>query len=817
MILLGLGPARGLPADGIIQTLVGSGLRAGMPALGAPFGLSTVGVASGLAVDAVGNLYVSVPDANQVWRVDSSTQEISLLAGTGQSAFGGDGGPAVDAALNAPSGLFYRTWVTMSGVLYEQLYVCDTYNNRIRAIDLRTGLIRTLAGTGANDGGGDHGPALLASLDQPVQVCVDELGGQICVIEGGGLSADLKVRMFTEGGPINTVAGNGLYASASNPSADDGASATSASLLQATSLALYNGELYIGENTRIRTVGVPRPRGPLPADYGIIGTYAGAGSTGVESGDGALAKAAGLGQVTGMAVDAGGNLYFSDANNQTLRRVDAVTLKISRVAGTPRQSGYGGDGNPAIGALLDQPMALCLGGDGDLYFSDFFNEAVRRVSNATQRISTLVGGPSPAGNTGTSVALTGPQVLARLPDGDLIFDGAPSPGHQLLRYRAGSGTVGPFAGTGGDGHGGDGGPATSAQLRTPAGIAADAAGNVYISDNADFTIRKVDGGGTISTFAGTGSAPGAPQPDGLTATVYAFNLDGPLALTDSNLYEVDSDNDIRAIGFGDRAVHTLYRPNSYGFADGPLSTTALTGSIAALASDPAHNCLYLCDSDNNAVRRVDLGALTMTTVCGLGPGRGGISGDGFPATQAALNRPRDVWVDAQGDLFIADTGNNRVRRVDLASGIISTVVGSGYVGFGGDGQAALLATLDNPMGGAVLPSGDLVFCDSANNRVRQVTYPKVPVPATILDKPIAYPSPADRQVCLSFIAGQAGPVTVEVYSVALRMVARFTDNAAAAGPQNSCADVSQLARGPYLYRILATGTQAQTGKFKVMH
>ncbi|XID94937.1 S-layer homology domain-containing protein [Paenibacillaceae bacterium WGS1546] len=333
----------------------------------------------------------------------------------------------------------------------------------------------------------------------------------------------------------------------------------------------------------------------------IISTVAGTGSYGY-SGDGGNATSAQLNHPFGVAIDSSGNLYIADYQNNRIRKVDASGT-ISTVAGTGIP-GYSGDGGQATSATLSNPMGVAVDDSGNLYISDTANGRIRKVDA--------------------------------------------------------SGTISTVAGTGEYGYSGDGGPATSAQLSSPNGVATDSDGNLYIADHSNHRIRKVDGSGTISTIAGTGTR--------------GYSGDG-----------------------GAAASAELNGPNS-------------------IAVDSSGN-LYIADFYNNRIRKVDaLG--TISTVAGIGGS--GYSGDGELATSAQLNSPAGVAVDRYGNLYIADTGNYRIRKVD-ESGIIRTIAGTGSFGDSGDGGAATSAQLANPYGLAAASNEDLYIADVHSQRIRKLS------------------------------------------------------------------------------------------------
>ena len=277
-----------------------------------------------------------------------------------------------------------------------------------------------------------------------------------------------------------------------------------------------------------------------------------------------------------------------------------------------------------------------------------------------------------------------------------------------------AGTITTVAGTGTPGFSGDGGPAAAAQLSFPAGVAVDSSGSYFIADLGNHRVRKVDPSGVITTVAGTGTA--GFSGDGGPAT--AAELDSPSDVV------LDSAGDLFIVDFGDNRVRkidtsgTITTVAGTGAAgssgDGGSAASAKLDAPAGLDIDSAGN-LFIADYGNNRVRKVSASG-TITTVAGTGAA--GFSGDGGPATSAKLDAPGDVVVWA-GNLFIADSSNSSIRRVD-PSGVISTVAGTGVTGFSGDSGPATSAQLSFPVGLAVDSSGNLFIADYGNNRIREV-------------------------------------------------------------------------------------------------
>ncbi|MET7593337.1 hypothetical protein ACFYPQ_42225 [Streptomyces sp. NPDC005522] len=271
------------------------------------------------------------------------------------------------------------------------------------------------------------------------------------------------------------------------------------------------------------------------------------------------------------------------------------------------------------------------------------------------------------------------------------------------------------AGIGEDGFDGDGQPATTAHLDGPSGVAVDGYGNLYIADTGNCRVRKVDVQGTITTVAGTGTQDF--NGDGQPAATAHLDYPGGVAVdSHGNLYIADTQNcRVRKVDV-QGTITTVAGTGEQGFGgDGRPATAAQLWYPSAVAVD-VHGTLYIADTQNRRVRKVDAQGI-ITTVAGAG--RVGSSDDGQPAITAHLFSPRGVAVDVHGALYIADTYDHRVRRVDVR-GIITTVAGTGEEGFSGDGQPATAAQLWSPSGVAVDVHGTLYIADTQNRRVRRV-------------------------------------------------------------------------------------------------
>ncbi len=283
-----------------------------------------------------------------------------------------------------------------------------------------------------------------------------------------------------------------------------------------------------------------------------------------------------------------------------------------------------------------------------------------------------------------------------------------------IRRIGADGMITTTAGTGESGFSGDGGPALSAKLNCPRGIAVDAQGNIYLSDSGNARVRKVNLSGTISTIAGTGEA--GFSGDNGPASSAKLNFPRGLALDSAgSLYIADSLNfRIRKVT-SQGSISTIAGMGAYGKSgDSGPATSATIGLVQSIAVDGAGN-LFFTDIYNHCVRKIMPNGI-ISTVAGTGFGSGG---DGGPAAAATFRFPHGLALDSQGRIFVADSGNHRIRMIDQA-GIITTVAGKGTAGFSGDGAAATLAQIDYPYAVSVDPSGTLVVADLRNYRMRRI-------------------------------------------------------------------------------------------------
>ena len=332
---------------------------------------------------------------------------------------------------------------------------------------------------------------------------------------------------------------------------------------------------------------------------------------------------------------------------------------ITTIAGTG-EFGFSGDGGPAVEAELRNLYGVAVDSAGNLYIADSRDHRIRKV-DLTGTITTIAGtgefGFGGDGGPAAAARLDFPYGVAVDSAGNLYIADA---GNRRIRKIDSTGTITTIAGTGEFGFSGDGGPAVEAEIRSPRGVAVDSAGNLYIADAGNRRIRKIDSTGTITTIAGTGE--------------FGFSGDG-----------------------GPAAAARLDFP--YG-----------------VAVDSAGN-LYIADAGNRRIRKIDSTG-TITTIAGTG--EFGFSGDGGPAVEAEIRSPRGVAVDSAGNVYIADSRDHRIRKVD-STGTITTIAGTGEFGFSGDGGPAAVARLAFPYGVAVDSAGNLYIADTLNRRIRKLT------------------------------------------------------------------------------------------------
>ncbi len=565
--------------------------------------------------------------------------------------------------------------------------------------------IDTVVGGGPSVGAS----ATSSGAPQPFGVAVGAQGSLYISVRSAN-----QVWVVNPSGTLAAVIGNG----SSGAYSGDGGNAADAQLNYPQGVAVdSSGNIYIADtlNNRIRKVVPPGGR----QSHHVITTVAGNGTQSY-SGDGQPATSAELNYPQGVAVDSSGNIYIADARNNRIRKVTVATGIIATVAGNGI-SGYGGDGHPATNAELAHPSGVALDSDGNIYIADWLNNCIRKVTVSTGIISTVAGNGTQGyrgdGGPATNAELASPSGVA-LDSGNIYI--AEQMGSRIRKVTVATGIIATVAGNGTFGYSGDSGPATSAELSQPAGVAVDSSGNIYIADQYNYRIRKVTvSTGIITTVAGNGTA--GFGGDGGSATSAELNRPFGVAVDSSgNLYIADTLNyRDRKVTVSTGIITTVAGNGAQGYSgDAGPATNAELAMHLGVALDSSGN-LYIADTGNNRIRKVTVATGVITTVAGNGTQ--GYSGDGGPATNAELKQPLGTALDSDGNLYIADTLNDRIRKVTVATGIITTVAGNGTQGYSGDGGPATNAGLAQPSRVAVDSSGNLYIADWQNNRIRKVT------------------------------------------------------------------------------------------------
>lgn len=626
----------------------------------------------------------------------SQTSPGRITTVAGGSTFAGDGLEAARATLTFPS----QIAVDSAG----NYFIADSGSHRVRRVDARTQIITTVAGTGTIDYSRDGGLATASGLAYPLGIAIDSAGNLYIADSGTD-----RVRKVDARGIITTVAGTGV-----TDYEGDGGPAVEARLNTPQALAFDgSGNLLIADtyNRRIRKL-----------DFRDKKIYLVAGNGNSEfSSDGQKATESSLGMPTGLAVDKSGNIYVADVEHNRIRKVDAATGIMTTYAGSGSE-GYSGDGGPATSASLFQPRAIAFDRAGNLYIADAANDVVRRVDGATRIISTVAGN----GNRGfgqdqvppTATSLSYPEGVAVDSAGSLYI--ADSSNHRIRKIaRVGSPAARITTVAGSFRNIGDNDRAAIANLAFPFGVAVDAAGNLFVADTVNFRVRKIAASdGRITTVAGNGDYLYLPEHENKPATEASLFFPTSVAVDSSgNLYIADAYNS-RVRKVAANRITTLAGNGEFDYSgDGGAATSAALNYPLGLAVDKAGN-VFIADTDNSVVRRVDAQTGIITTVAGNGKFE--FSGDGKPATEAGLYLPEAVALDAAGNLFISDSFNDRVRRVDVVTKIITTYAGNEFYGFAGDGGPATKASLFSPEGLAFDAAGNLLIADGANNRIRRV-------------------------------------------------------------------------------------------------
>jgi len=690
-----------------------------------------------------GKLYIVDWNNHRIRRIENGT--VVTIAGTGELGDAKDG-LALYAQFNHPTNVTFDT--------QGRMIISAWHNSLVKRMDFTTGLVENLAGTGARAFGGDGGPGNAAKLDLPSSTVVDSHGNIIISDQG-----NFRLRMLDTNGMIDTMCGNGTQ----GYFGDDGPAAQAELNSPKGQSAPPAGRIAIDAQDRIYIADTGNHVVRLIDTDQTIRTIAGTGHAGY-SGDDHMATDAQLNTPSDVAIAPDGTVYIADTMNNVVRMVTPDGI-ITTFAGTGAR-GFSGDDGPATHAKLDRPYGLTIAPNGDVYVADTHNHRIRVISGsppsmqptphptptaaivpctdavgsictytgtgetafngdgldrlhtdlywpidmeftpskrrivldwnnhkvreilADDTFTTIMGtdfvgdGPddlsdlTPEGALPLTVSLNHPTDVQELSNGDLmvmcwhnhkirVID------HVTSRVRVLIGAAADFKG--------DGGPAKDARVNQPPHGVLDPNGNLFFIDQRNQRIRVIYNFATlrenaiVDTVVGTG--------------VKGYNGDLLTLQTQLN------------------------------FPAGPNPEPSGGLALDALGR------LYFSDTLNHRIRRAEFSSAdfktgVVTTISGTGdPAYGG---DGGPAPAAQINYPEDMEIGPDGNLYFADTNNNRVRMIDLTSGIIETVAGTGDKGYSGDGGPATDAKLSRPFGVAFDENGDLYISDTFNSRIRKV-------------------------------------------------------------------------------------------------
>lgn len=686
---------RQLNEDGSVVTVAGTGELIGDDhESGTPGTTVKLNHPTSICFDHLGRMVISAWHNSALKRFDMDADFIDNFAGVGGRTFGGDGGPVKDAHLNLPSSVVENS--------IGELIFSDQANLRIRVIH-SNGIVDTICGNGVAGFSGDGGPAIDAQISSPVgqaaqpggRLGIDKRTDDIYIAD----TFNHRIRMIDSTGTITTVVGNGTAAFAG-----DGGDPLNASLNTPSDIDVGpDGTLYIADtlNNVVRKVNPERTE---------ITTIAGTGERGF-AGDGEAADAAMLDRPYGVHIAPDGTLYIADTFNSRIRKITQVVPddfdpndhgsgfedfevipctdevgSICTYAGIG-QKGYNGEGLHRTESALYWPFDIEFTPTGQVYVIDWNNHKIRRVK-PDQTFELVMGKEIGDGPIDFS-DLVAPGALAietnmnhatdmlEMPNGDLLVTVWHNHKYRMIDPVTGLVTV--VAGRE-PGSRGDGEAFKDSRIDLPMHSILDSRGNLLTLVQKNWSIRIVRdfvnqrGDGIVDTIVGTGE--------------YGFTEDGLSPLE-----------------------------TALAFPKGPNPEP--NGSLLL----DANGVLYFAESDNHKIRKIewfddDYQDGVVTTLAGTGVA--GFSGDGGPASEAQINFPQDMEFGPDGRLYFTDTDNNRIRVIDLETGIIETVAGAGTKEYSGDGGPALEAELNRPFGLGFDLEGNMYISDTFNGRIRKV-------------------------------------------------------------------------------------------------
>jgi sugar lactone lactonase YvrE len=620
----------------------------------------------GVASDGAGNLFVADTGNRTIRKVVIATGAVTTLAGFAGSQGSADGMGAV-ARFSTPGG------VASDGV--GNLFVADSWNHTIRKVVIATGAVTTLAGSAGNYGEAD-GTGAAALFYAPAGVVSDGAGN---LFVADSYNHTIRKVVITTGA-VTTLAG-----SAGSQGSADGTGAAARFNDPQGVVSDGAGNLFVGDSgsCTIRKVVIAT---------GAVTTLAGsAGNRGSADGTGPAAQ---FGWTYAVASDGAGNLFVAD--QETIRKVVIATGAVTTLAGSAIHWGSA-DGTGAA-AQFNYLEGVASDGAGNLFVADHGNDTIRKVVIATGAVTTLAGSPNwgSADGKGAAARFVDPEGVASDGAGNLFV--ADSGNRTIRKVSIATGAVTTLAGSAGS-QGSADGTGAAAQFSYPIAVASDGAGNLFVADYWNDTIRKVViATGAVTTLAGSPQNPGSV--DGVGTDARFNSPDGVASDGAGNLFVADSGNrTIRRVVIATGAVTTLAgSAGSQGSADG-TGAAARFSVLLAVASDGVGN-LFVADQET--IRKVVIATGAVTTLAGSAGNVGSADGTG---TAARFFDPDGVASDGAGNLFVADLGNSTIRKVVIATGVVTTVVGSpsrdGFI------LGPLPAGLYQPSGLAFGPTGEL--------------------------------------------------------------------------------------------------------------
>ncbi len=662
--------------SGTVTTLAGPSFQAGN---------STSNIASfdgprGVAVDANGNVYVADQNNNMIREI-SPTGQVTTLAGNGTK--GSSNGPGTSATFAQPEGVA----VDASG----NLYVADFGNNMIRKIS-PTGSVSTLAGNGT--AGSANGTGSAATFNGPTGIAVD-LSGNVYVTD---YFSNL-IRLISPSGAVRTLAGSGTAGSTNGV-------ATGASFNAPCGIAVdAGGNAYVADqlNQKIRMI----------TPDAVVTTLAGSGQIGFANGPELTAS---FGYPFGIAVDASGNVFVSEQGNQLIREIGAIGT-VTTLAGSTTGS-IGSHNGIGTSASFWFPSGLAVDAQDNVFVADYSNNMIRKINSAAV-VSTLAGiGQAGSANTSNS---TGLQSFAA-PTGVAVDDTGniyvADQNNAVIRMINTSGTVTTLAGSGIPWVGGGNarpldidGADSIATFILPCGIAVDGQRNIYVAEVGGNEIRSISPSGTVNTLAGSSfTYPGSVNGPGSIATFHSPT--GVAIDKNGNVYVADAGNNMIRMISPSGIVSTLAGNGTAGFANGPAAAASFNQPSGVAVDLPGN--VYVADAGNNVIREISANGI-VTTYSGTGA-QG--STDGVAGAGISYNNPTGLAMNSQGYIFVADQGNNKIREI-YPNGEVLTYAGNGSAGaLNGTGGEA---SFSKPTGITINAVGILYVADQGNNLIRKIT------------------------------------------------------------------------------------------------